>query len=140
MSRPLHAGLTDTTMALSGINKTLLARFGGECRAAISTRPAGGARGGAKPRRMTRSMAAVDVRCRSPGKCSSSTYANRAVSPAGTSRDRHRRRGEVPVGFVGAAERRSARALPTIAALGRKGATWRQRCERSALHHLREAQ
>jgi precorrin-8X/cobalt-precorrin-8 methylmutase len=27
---------TDTTMALSGINKTLLAKFGGECRCYIS--------------------------------------------------------------------------------------------------------
>ena len=29
---------TDTTMALSGINKTLLASFGGECRCYISVR------------------------------------------------------------------------------------------------------
>lgn len=35
LSRPCTL-YTDTTMALSGINKTLLARFGGECRCYIS--------------------------------------------------------------------------------------------------------
>ena len=55
LSRPCTL-YTDTTMALSGINKTLLARFGGECRCYISdprvVREA-------QSRGMTRSMAAV---------------------------------------------------------------------------------
>ena len=43
LSRPCTL-YTDTTMALSGINKNLLARFGGECRC-YHQRPTGGARG-----------------------------------------------------------------------------------------------
>ncbi|RWT72034.1 cobalt-precorrin-8 methylmutase, partial [Enterobacter cloacae] len=49
---------TDTTMALSGINKTLLATFGGECRCYISD-PRVVAQ--AKAQGITRSMAAVDI-------------------------------------------------------------------------------
>jgi len=49
---------TDTTMALSGINKTLLATFGGECRCYISD-PRVVAE--AKAQGITRSMAAVDI-------------------------------------------------------------------------------
>lgn len=69
LSRPCTL-YTDTTMALSGINKTLLARFGGECRCYISdprvVREA-------QSRGMTRSMAAVDIAVQEPGrKCSSS--------------------------------------------------------------------
>ena len=66
LSRPCTL-YTDTTMALSGINKTLLARFGGECRCYISdprvVREA-------QSRGMTRSMAAVDIAVQEPGiKC-----------------------------------------------------------------------
>ena len=63
LSRPCTL-YTDTTMALSGINKTLLARFGGECRCYISdprvVREA-------QSRGMTRSMAAVDIAVQEPG-------------------------------------------------------------------------
>lgn len=59
LSRPCTL-YTDTTMALSGINKNLLATFGGECRCYISdprvVREA-------KAQGMTRSMAAVDSCC-----------------------------------------------------------------------------
>ena len=63
LSRPCTL-YTDTTMALSGINKTLLARFGGECRCYISdprvVREA-------QSRGMTRSMVAVDIAVQEPG-------------------------------------------------------------------------
>ncbi|HID3672635.1 TPA: precorrin-8X methylmutase, partial [Klebsiella pneumoniae] len=63
LSRPCTL-YTDTTMSLSGINKTLLARFGGECRCYISdprvVREA-------QSRGMTRSMAAVDIAVQEPG-------------------------------------------------------------------------
>ncbi|SUG29957.1 cobalt-precorrin-8X methylmutase [Salmonella enterica subsp. arizonae] len=49
---------TDTTMALSGINKRLLATFGGECRCYISDPRVVRA---AKTQGITRSMAAVDI-------------------------------------------------------------------------------
>ena len=62
LSRPCTL-YTDTTMALSGINKILLARFGGECRCYISdprvVREA-------QSRGMTRSMAAVDIAVQEP--------------------------------------------------------------------------
>lgn len=141
LSRPCTL-YTDTTMALSGINKTLLARFGGECRCYISdprvVREA-------QSRGMTRSMAAVDIAVRSRGESVRLRQcANRAVSPAGTSRDRHRRRGGVPVGFVGAAESKAALSesgLPAIAALGRKGGSnVAAAIVNALLYHLREAQ
>jgi precorrin-8X/cobalt-precorrin-8 methylmutase len=128
LSRPCTL-YTDTTMALSGINKTLLARFGGECRCYISdprvVREA-------QSRGMTRSMAAVDIAVQEPGESVRLRQcANRAVSPAGTSRDAIGGVVGVPVGFVGAAESKAALSesgLPAIAALGRKGAaTWRRR-------------
>lgn len=49
---------TDTTMALSGINKRLLATFGSECRCYISDPRVVRA---AKTQGITRSMAAVDI-------------------------------------------------------------------------------
>ena len=130
LSRPCTL-YTDTTMALSGINKTLLARFGGECRCYISdprvVREA-------QSRGMTRSMAAVDIAVQEPGGESVRLRqcANRAVSPAGTSRDRHRRRGG-GAGRVrrrggvesGARARAACRPSPRSAAKGE--ATWRQR-------------
>ncbi|MCT6985830.1 precorrin-8X methylmutase, partial [Salmonella enterica] len=55
---------TDTTIALSGINKTLLAKFGGESRCYISyprvVRTA-------KEQGITRSMAAVDIAVKEEG-------------------------------------------------------------------------
>ncbi|STU61536.1 cobalt-precorrin-8x methylmutase [Klebsiella pneumoniae subsp. ozaenae] len=142
LSRPCTL-YTDTTMALSGINKTLLARFGGECRCYISD-PRVGARG-AKP--------GDDPLDGGGGYCGAGARgesvrlrqcANRAVSPAGTSRDRHRRRGGVPVGFVGVAESKAALSesgLPAIAALGRKGGSnVAAAIVNALLYHLREAQ
>lgn len=73
LSRPCTL-YTDTTMALSGINKPLLASFGGECRCYISdprvVREAN-AQG------MTRSMAAVDIAVREEGRKSSSSAMRR---------------------------------------------------------------
>lgn len=56
---------TDTTMALSGINKTLLAKFGGECRCYISDPRVVRT---AKEQGITRSMAAVDIAVKEEGK------------------------------------------------------------------------
>ena len=84
LSRPCTL-YTDTTMALSGINKTLLARFGGECRCYISdpwvVREA-------QSRGMTRSMAAVDIAVQERGGVESGAQRER---PAGHSRARPQR-------------------------------------------------
>lgn len=55
---------TDTTMALSGINKTRLAKYGSECRCYVSDPRVVAA---AKEQQMTRSMAAVDIAMQEPG-------------------------------------------------------------------------
>ena len=113
---------TDTTMALSGINKTRLAKYGSECRCYVSDPRVVAA---AKEQQMTRSMAAVDIAMQEPGEKifvfgNAPTalfrvleHAEKPVAVVG-----------VPVGFVGAAESKDALAessLPCIAALGRKG-------------------
>ena len=121
LSRPCTL-YTDTTMALSGINKTLLARFGGECRCYISdprvVREA-------QSRGMTRSMAAVDIALQEPeekifvfGNAPTALFRlmEHRVSPAAVV--------GVPVGFVGAEESKDALIdsdLNYIAAKGRKG-------------------
>ncbi|MCM7771696.1 cobalt-precorrin-8 methylmutase [Enterobacter asburiae] len=113
---------TDTTMALSGINKTLLATFGGECRCYISD-PRVVAH--AKARGITRSMAAVDIAVTEEsekifvfGNAPTALFRllEHDVAVSGVV--------GVPVGFVGAAESKEALThshLPAIAALGRKG-------------------
>jgi precorrin-8X/cobalt-precorrin-8 methylmutase len=120
---------TDTTMALSGINKTLLATFGGECRCYISD-PRVVAQ--AKAQGITRSMAAVDIAV---------TEESEKVFVFGNAPTALFRLLEhdvavsgvvgVPVGFVGAAESKEALThsnLPAIAALGAKAAAmWRRR-------------
>lgn len=71
---------TDTTMALSGINKTLLAKFGGECRCYISDPRVVRT---AKEQGITRSMAAVDIAVKEEGKsCLFWQRADSAVPPA----------------------------------------------------------
>ncbi|MDR2218780.1 MAG: cobalt-precorrin-8 methylmutase [Yokenella regensburgei] len=121
LSRP-SVIYTDTTMALSGINKTLLARFGGECRCFISD-PRVMAQ--AKAQGITRSMAAVDIAVEEKGKkifvfgnapTALFRLLEHDVAVSGVV--------GVPVGFVGAAESKEALTrsrLPAIAALGRKG-------------------
>lgn len=121
LSRPTVI-YTDTTMALSGINKTLLAKMGGECRCYISD-PRVVAQ--AKAQGITRSMAAVDIAV---------TEESEKVFVFGNAPTALFRLLEhdvavsgvvgVPVGFVGAAESKEALThsqLPAIAALGRKG-------------------
>ena len=122
LSRPCTL-YTDTTMALSGINKHLLATFGGECRCYISdprvVREA-------KAQGITRSMAAVDIAAKEEGD-KVFVFGN-----APTALFRLLEHTEldvsgvigVPVGFVGAVESKEAlskSSLPGIAALGRKG-------------------
>lgn len=113
---------TDTTMALSGINKTLLATFGGECRCYISDPRVVSQ---AKKRGITRSMAAVDIAVTEEsekifvfGNAPTALFRllEHDVAVSGVV--------GVPVGFVGAAESKEALThshLPAIAALGRKG-------------------
>lgn len=121
LSRP-SVIYTDTTMALSGINKTLLAKSGAQCRCYISD-PRVVAQ--AKAQEITRSMAAVDIAV---------TEESEKVFVFGNAPTALFRLLEhdvavsgvvgVPVGFVGAAESKEALArssLPAIAALGRKG-------------------
>lgn len=121
LSRP-SVIYTDTTMALSGINKTLLAKSGAQCRCYISD-PRVVAQ--AKVQEITRSMAAVDIAV---------TEESEKVFVFGNAPTALFRLLEhdvavsgvvgVPVGFVGAAESKEAlthSSLPAIAALGRKG-------------------
>ncbi|AGB77629.1 precorrin isomerase [Enterobacteriaceae bacterium strain FGI 57] len=140
LSRPCTL-YTDTTMALSGINKPLLASFGGECRCYISdprvVREA-------KAQGMTRSMAAVDIAVREEGE---------KVFVFGNAPTALFRLLElnvpvsgvvgVPVGFVGAAESKDALTqskLPAIAALGRKGGSnVAAAIVNAILYHLRDA-
>lgn len=121
LSRP-SVIYTDTTMALSGINKTLLARSGGECRCYISD-PRVVAQ--ARAQGITRSMAAVDIAVTEMGEkvfvfgnapTALFRLLEHDVAVSGVV--------GVPVGFVGAAESKDALTkshLPAIAALGRKG-------------------
>ncbi len=133
---------TDTTMALSGINKRLLAEFGGEVRCYISdprvVRKA-------KEEGITRSMAAVDLAL---------TEAEEKIFVFGNAPTALFRLLEhkvpvsgvvgVPVGFVGAAESKAAlieSGLPAIAAHGRKGGSNVAAAIINALlYHLQAAQ
>lgn len=113
---------TDTKMALSGINKTLLAKFGGECRCYISDPRVVRT---AKEQGITRSMAAVDIAVKEEGEklfvfgnapTALFRLLEHDVAVSGVV--------GVPVGFVGAEESKDALTqsnLPAIAALGRKG-------------------
>lgn len=77
LSRP-SVIYTDTTMALSGINKPLLATFGGECRCYISDAQVVAQ---AQAQGITRSMAAVDRAVAEAGaRCSSLAMRRRRCS------------------------------------------------------------
>ncbi|MFG0516742.1 cobalt-precorrin-8 methylmutase [Kluyvera intermedia] len=142
LSRPCTL-YTDTTMALSGINKNLLATFGGECRCYISdprvVREA-------KAQGMTRSMAAVDIAAQEAGD-KVFVFGN---APTALFRLLEHKGVEVggvvgvPVGFVGAAESKDALSksgLPGIAALGRKGGSnVAAAIVNAILYHLQAAQ
>ncbi|HID5653023.1 TPA: precorrin-8X methylmutase [Klebsiella pneumoniae] len=117
LSRPCTL-YTDTTMALSGINKTLLAR----------------------------SMAAVDIAVQEPGE-KVFVFGNAPTALFRLLEHRETAIGGVvgvPVGFVGAAESKAALSesgLPAIAALGRKGGSnVAAAIVNALLYHLREAQ
>ncbi|HGS7155765.1 TPA: cobalt-precorrin-8 methylmutase [Klebsiella variicola subsp. variicola] len=142
LSRPCTL-YTDTTMALSGINKNLLARFGGECRCYISDPRVVHE---AQSRGMTRSMAAVDIAVQEPGE-KVFVFGNAPTALFRLLEHRETAIGGVvgvPVGFVGAAESKAALSesgLPAIAALGRKGGSnVAAAIVNALLYHLREAQ
>ena len=125
----LRAGATlytDTTMALSGINKSRLAEWGCEVKCFVANPEVAEV---ARTKEITRSMAAVDLAMSQPGPKlfvfgNAPTALFRLLELC---RDAPTRRCPVigvPVGFVGAAESKQALAessLPHIAALGRKG-------------------
>lgn len=113
---------TDTTMALSGINKIRLAQYGSQCRCYISDPRVVQT---AKDQQITRSMAAVDIALQEPGEkifvfgnapTALFRLMEHQVSPVAVV--------GVPVGFVGAEESKDALIesdLNYIAAKGRKG-------------------
>ncbi|MBJ3814670.1 cobalt-precorrin-8 methylmutase [Shimwellia pseudoproteus] len=113
---------TDTTMALSGINKNRLAEWGSECRCFISDPRVVAA---AKQQGITRSMAAVDLALAQPGKKlfvfgNAPTALFRLLEKQGDAEGVI----GVPVGFVGAAESKQAlidSGRTGLAARGRKG-------------------
>ncbi len=114
---------TDTSMALSGINKTLLGRFGAKVRCFIADADVAAA---AKARGITRSMAAVEKALSEPGEKifvvgNAPTALFALLNAAPTPRPLVI---GVPVGFVGALESKQALAASDfshITALGRKG-------------------
>ncbi|MDC9588158.1 cobalt-precorrin-8 methylmutase [Xenorhabdus sp. XENO-10] len=113
---------TDTTMALSGINKTRLAQYGSECRCYISDPRTIQM---AKTQQITRSMAAVDLALQESGE-KIFVFGN---APTALFRLMEHQSASiavvgVPVGFVGAEESKHAlinSGLSCIAAKGRKG-------------------
>lgn len=133
---------TDTTMALSGINKTLLAQFGGEVRCYISD-PRVVRR--AKADGITRSMAAVDLALGEEGE-KIFVFGNAPTALFRLLEQKAQVSGVVgvPVGFVGAEESKEAlveSGLPAIAARGRKGGSNVAAAIINALlYSLREAQ
>ncbi|MDR0805903.1 MAG: cobalt-precorrin-8 methylmutase [Enterobacteriaceae bacterium] len=113
---------TDTTMALSGINKTRLAQYGSQCCCYISDPRVVQM---AKQQQITRSMAAVDIALQESGE-KIFVFGN---APTALFRLMEHNAKPiavvgVPVGFVGAAESKEAlinSGLNCIAAKGRKG-------------------
>lgn len=131
---------TDTTMALSGINKTLLQQLGCECRCYISDPRVVAA---AKAQGITRSMAAVDIALAESGE-KLFVFGN---APTALFRLLELQANPtavigVPVGFVGAAESKAAlknSGLPSIVACGRKGGSnVAAAIINATLYHLRE--
>ena len=137
--------ITDTTMAMSGINKRLLKHFGCEIECYIAD-PEVAER--AKAQGMTRSMVAVDKAVELDGE---KVFVFGNAPTALFQLLKHQGRfaeGElpvaigVPVGFVGAAESKQAlheSAFPHIAALGRKGGSnVAAAIINAVLYHLRD--
>lgn len=117
---------TDTTMALSGINKTKLAALGAACKCFISDEEVAKL---AKERGMTRSMAAVHYAASLPGKKifvlgNAPTALFKVLELVETEELEVEAVVGVPVGFVGAAESKEAlmqSSLDYILSAGRKG-------------------
>ncbi|MFZ1872619.1 MAG: cobalt-precorrin-8 methylmutase [Chania sp.] len=132
---------TDTTMALSGINKTLLQQMGCQCRCYISDPRVVAT---AKAQGITRSMAAVDIALAEAGE-KLFVFGN---APTALFRLLEQQANPlavigVPVGFVGAEESKAALQssyLPSIVACGRKGGSnVAAAIINATLYHLRAA-
>lgn len=137
---------TDTTMALSGINKTRLAKLGCECRCFISDARVVAR---AQAENITRSMAAVDVALEEPDRKlfvfgNAPTALFRLLEHTAEKPDSALAVIGVPVGFVGAAESKAAlidSPLAHIAARGRKGGSnVAAAIVNAILYRLRESQ
>lgn len=113
---------TDTTMAMSGINKRRLVEYGCECRCYVSDNDVAQH---AKEAQITRSMAAVDKALTEEGeKIFVFGNAPTALFRLLEQSEKPRAVVGVPVGFVGAAESKEALVnsqLTGIASIGRKG-------------------
>lgn len=129
VSKALKEGATiytDTTMALSGINKTKLAALGASCKCFVSNEEVAKL---AKEKGMTRSMAAVYYIASLPGKKifvlgNAPTALFKVMELVATGELEVEAVVGVPVGFVGAAESKEAlmkSTLDYILSVGRKG-------------------
>lgn len=137
---------TDTTMALSGINKTQLKAMGCDIQCYVAHPSVAEV---AKENGITRSMAAVDLAMQTPGAKlfvfgNAPTALFRLLEICQQQPEQRCPVVGVPVGFVGAAESKQALTesqLPYIAALGRKGGSnVAAAIVNAILYHLREAQ
>ena len=129
ISKALKEGATlytDTTMALSGINKTKLATLGASCKCFVSDEEVAKL---AKEKGMTRSMAAVHYAASLPGKKifvlgNAPTALFKVIELVEEDALEVEAVIGVPVGFVGAAESKEAlmnSSLDYILSAGRKG-------------------
>mgnify|MGYP000045770039 FL=1 len=137
---------TDTTMALSGINKSQLQQMGCQINCFVAHPDVTEI---AKQNGITRSMAAVDLAMQQPGNKlfifgNAPTALFRLLEISRENPACEYPVIGVPVGFVGAAESKQALTesqLPYIAALGRKGGSnVAAAIVNAILYHLREAQ
>ena len=137
---------TDTTMALSGINKSQLQQMGCQINCFVAHPDVAEI---AKQNGITRSMAAVDLAMQQPGNKlfifgNAPTALFRLLEISRENPACEYPVIGVPVGFVGAAESKQALTesqLPYIAALGRKGGSnVAAAIVNAILYHLREAQ
>ena len=145
LSRPCTL-YTDTTMALSGINKSQLQQMGCQINCFVAHPDVAEI---AKQNGITRSMAAVDLAMQQPGNKlfifgNAPTALFRLLEISRENPACEYPVIGVPVGFVGAAESKQALTesqLPYIAALGRKGGSnVAAAIVNAILYHLREAQ
>lgn len=136
---------TDTTMAMSGINKRVLAQLNCDIRCYIAETNVAAS---AKEKQITRSMAAVD-KALNEGGDKLFIFGNAPTALFRLLENQEELKGKtavigVPVGFVGAAESKQAlfeSNFPFITALGRKGGSnVAAAIVNAILYHIRDTQ